>query len=269
MIGLLFAAWLQGGAPTVGDTIWIERRVVAPPGTEVRAARWVLSGDVELIGRAVVRRESGEVVVRYPAAAWRPGTHLLEVPGPILIGPDGRSDSLPAERRTIEVASVLPAGRDPARLPVQPAARIVPRLVTSPLPVVALLAVAVGLLAVFAWFWRRRGPPLRPVTAAPDEPPPDVASWIEAGELRAVAACAAREIRRVVARLVPAAQPGLDTYRLGVVLAEHRPAWPVAAITATLMELEQTAYGDTAPEDALELFERARDLTESLTRSAG
>jgi hypothetical protein len=167
------------------------------------------------------------------------------------------------------VASVLPAGHDPARLPVQPAARIVPRFVTSPLPVLALLALAGGLFAVLVWLWRRRGPPLRPVTVAPDPPPPEIGSWIEAGEFRAVAALATREIRRVMARLVPAAQPGLDTYRLGVVLAEHRPAWPVAAITATLWELEQTAYGDVEPEDALELFERARDLTESLTRSAG
>ncbi len=268
MIGALLLAALQG-TPTVGDTIWLERRVPAAPGTEVRAAPWSPAGDLELIGRPVIRREGSEVVVAYPAAAWRPGTHLLDLPGPILIRPDGRSDSLPPERRIVEVASVLPAGRDPARLPVQPPARILPRSVTSPLPVLILVPLAAILFGGLVWFRGRRGPPVPPVAgAAPVLAPVEVASWIEAGELRAVAALAAREIRQVLARLVPAAQPGLDSRRLGVVLAEHRPTWPVAAITATLLELERTAYGDAEPEDALELFERARDLTESLTRSA-
>lgn len=266
LVGLIAA--LQAGPPTVGDTIWLTRRVDASAGVEVRPARWQLSGEVELLGRAVLRREGDQIVVAYPVTAWRPGTHVVLVPGPIIIRADGRSDSLPVERVTLDVASVLPTDRDRAEIPVQPAARIVPRYVTSVLPLLVTLLLASGLFGLVAWLWLRRGPPLPPVTPPVVATPVDVGSWIEAGELRAVAALAAGEIRSLVARLVPGARPGLDTDRLGLVLAEHRPAWPVAAITATLGELERTAFGDVEPEDALELFERARDLTESLSRSS-
>jgi hypothetical protein len=263
MLLLLWLA-LQGPAPTVGDTIWLERRISVPAGTEVRAPGWVPPDQLELLGKPVLRTEGGEVVVAYPATAWRPGSYQVEVPGPILIAPDGRTDSLPPERQTVQVASVLPPGSDPRTLEIQPAAGILARYVTSPYPVFGSLGVAALLFGALFWAWRRRGDPLMPVAPAGAAAVPAIGAWVEAGELRAVAASAAREVRAVVARQIPAAQPGLDTDRLSRVLAEQRPGWPVAAVARILSELEQTAFAEGEPEDLPELLERARALIREL-----
>ncbi|MBL8978589.1 MAG: hypothetical protein JNM53_09260, partial [Gemmatimonadetes bacterium] len=113
MMPALLIALLQAANPTVGDTIWIERRLPLPGGAEVRAAPWALEGNLGLLGRPVVRRDGGDAIVADPVVAWAAGTHQLTVPGPILIRADGRSDTLPTVTRTIEVASVLPEGAEP------------------------------------------------------------------------------------------------------------------------------------------------------------
>ena len=132
MILLLLA--LQAPLPTVGDTIWLERRVTVPGGAEVRPASWELDGALGLLGRPRTRREGGELIIAYPVVAWAAGTHQVVIPGPILVRADGASDTLPDEPRTLEVASVLPPGAVPERTPPQPEAGIVDEQITSPLP---------------------------------------------------------------------------------------------------------------------------------------
>jgi hypothetical protein len=259
------AAWLvlQGPLPTVGDTIWLERRILVPAGSEVRVPRWDPPEQMELIGKPEIRSEPGQAVVVYPATAWRPGSYQLVIPGPILVAPDGRTDTLPAEQRTVEVATVLPDS-DPDRLRIQPPVGIVPRYITRPEPLLGALALAGALFGLLAWLWRRRGPLLAPSPEAASPAVAPLLAWVEAGETRAAAAFKARELRDLVARRVPAGQPGLDTERLARVLAEQRPTWPVAALSAVLGDLDRFAFGEAEPEDLPELLERADHLAAEL-----
>src|SRR6185503_1511465 len=109
----LAALLLQGPQPTVGDTIWLTRSVEVPSGHVVRAADWDPADPVELLGRprVVVTGDSAEIA--YSVVIWRPGPQLIELPGPLLLGPGRSVDSLSGERVRLEVRSVLPAtGRD-------------------------------------------------------------------------------------------------------------------------------------------------------------
>ena len=157
MIGLLLL--LQAPAPTVGDTIWVERSLRVPPGAQVRPAEWQLDDDLVLLGPPLLVRQGDQATVRYPLVAWRAGERILTIPGPILIRANGATDSLPPEVRSVTVASVLPPDRPAEELPVQPEAGIVSQRITSPWPVVAAIALAAGLWGPVVWWWRRRGSP--------------------------------------------------------------------------------------------------------------
>src|SRR5207245_5712595 len=52
-------------APTVGDTIWLERSLVVPPGWQVRAGKLVAAEDVEPLADPAVLRSPNGWVVRY------------------------------------------------------------------------------------------------------------------------------------------------------------------------------------------------------------
>ena len=266
MIPLLLA--LQAPLPTVGDTIWLERRITLPGGAEVRAAPWDLDGALSLLGRPRTRREGGEVVIAYPVVAWTAGTHQLSVPGPILVRADGASDTLPSEPRTIEVASVLPAGAVPERTAPQPEAGIVAEQVTSPLPLLACLAVAALVFAPLAWGWLCRGPAMpaaRPLVPAPAAP---VDEWHAAGEHRAVAAVAARELRRALTGHLPGSVPGLVTSRLLRVVSEQRPKWPAEEIGTVLRALEAAEFAERPGADVAALASRAAELAHTLEKTA-
>jgi hypothetical protein len=259
MISLLLAL-VQGSPPTVGDTIWIVRSVEVPVGAEVRPGAWDPGGDVELLGHPRVERQGNQAIVSYPAVAWRAGTHTVLVPGPIIIGRDGITDSLPLEARSIEVASVLPQGQEPERLAVQPEAGLVEERVTSPGLLVASVLVALGLFLPLAWWWRRRGPPMTVGRPAAERIAPPVAEWLEAGEPRAVAACAARALRTSIAARVPGMAPGLVTARLVRVVTEQRASWPAEEMGAVLRALEAVKFAEVSDEELVKLTERADEL---------
>ncbi|MBA2627638.1 MAG: hypothetical protein H0U85_06470, partial [Gemmatimonadales bacterium] len=124
----------QVRTPTVGDTVWVTRRVSLPARHTVRAANWELTGDVELLGRARVVVRDGSADVSYPLVAWTAGSHTVSVPGPVLLAPDGTVDSLAAESTTITVASVLPRGVPDTALAPQPQAGLVHRETVTWMP---------------------------------------------------------------------------------------------------------------------------------------
>jgi hypothetical protein len=258
----------QASPPTVGDTIWLERSVEVPAGAEVRAAPWKPDGDVGLLGRPVVRREGTLATVAYPAVAWRAGTHTILVPGPVVIGRDGVTDSLPAEARTIEVASVLPPGQPPERLQIQPQVGIVAERITSPWPLLAALFFAGALFAPLAWWWRRRGAPLVMPRPSPVKAPPPLEEWAEAGELRAVAAAAGRALRTTINSLLPGTAPGVVTSRLIRIIQEQRPAWPFEEIGTVLRALDAAQYGESSAPEVLALAERAGAMKRRLEGAA-
>ncbi|HEX2220061.1 MAG TPA: hypothetical protein VHG35_14765, partial [Gemmatimonadales bacterium] len=177
---------IQREGATVGDTIWIGRTVDLPPGRSVRAAEWMAEDPFELLGPARVTVGEGAAEIAYPVAVWRTGTHTVEVPGPLLLAPDGDVDSLAGQTVTVQVASVLPRPATDTTLRPQPPADFVPQPATTPWPVLTFLLLAIAILAPVHWWWRRRGTPGRAPERAdapgPDRPP--LERWAEAGESR-------------------------------------------------------------------------------------
>jgi hypothetical protein len=259
---------LQAGLPTVGDTIWIERTVTLPAGADVRPADWTPEGDIGLLGRPVLRRVGGEVVVAYPAVAWRPGSHTVVIPGPVIVRADGRIDSLPAESRTLQVLSVLPADTAPERLAVQPEAGIVSQRITEPWPMVAFLLIATLIFLPVRWWWLRRGPPMpewAPVASSTAVP---LAEWSEAGEERAVAAIAHRELRTAMLGQLPGVPAGVVDSRLVRIVEEQRPRWPADEVATVLRALELAQFSDSGQGELLVLTARAEELRARIVATA-
>ncbi len=263
---------LQAHAPTVGDTIWLERRVQLPPGAEVRAPAWTPEDGIALLGRPVIRAEGGATVIAWPAVAWTAGRHVVSLPGPVVIRADGSTDSLGSETQTIMIASVLPDSTPADRIPPQPEAGILMQRVTSPWPVLIALLVAAVLFLPFAWWWRRRGPAVTAVVAPIPVPVWPLSEWSEAGEGRAVATVAARTLRTTLVRMLPGTPPGLVTSRLIRIMVEQRPNWPVEDIGKVLRELEAAQFSAASPGQILALASEAEELRlaiESLGTGAG
>ncbi len=251
---------LQAGLPTVGDTIWIKRTVTLPAGADVRPAEWAPEGDIGLLGRPVLRQVGGEVTVAYPAVAWRPGSHTVVIPGPVIVRADGRIDSLPPESRTLQVLSVLPAETAPERLAVQPEAGIVSQRITEPWPLVAFLLIATVIFLPVRWWWLRRGPPMpewAPVASSTALP---LAEWSEAGEDRAVAAIAHRELRSAMLGQLPGVPAGVVDSRLVRIVEEQRPRWPADEVATVLRALELAQFSEGGQGELLVLTARAEEL---------
>lgn len=271
LTGLVSAGLLLQGPPaTVGDTVWLSRTVRVPPGHVVRAAEWDPSEPIELLGRARLETTGDSARISYPAVIWRPGRHLIELPGPLLLGPGGTVDSLPGQRVRVEIMSVLPPVPADSALPPQPRAALVSREVVTPTPLAILWAAAlIVLLPVHLW-WRRTGKPSRPqqLPIRPEALDPPLARWADAGEYRAVAGVSAVRLRAAVAERVAAAHPGLDTERLLAELAAARPEWPLEELSELLRALDDARFGATPARDALALSHSTLELRDRLLRAA-
>jgi hypothetical protein len=264
---LIALAIVQVQRPTVGDTVWLARTVAVPAGHVVRAADWEPPDPIELLGppRVVVTGDSAEI--SYPVVVWRPGEHLIEVPGPLLLGSGGLVDSLAGQRTRLQVASVLP--RAPLdSIPPQPRASLVTRRAVSLVPLGILWLGALALLVPLHLWWRRRGKPLRISGLAPDVPEPPLDRWADAGEYRAVANVSASRLRAAVAARVAAAHEGLDTDRLLAQLAAARPDWPLDELADLLRALDNVRFGLTTSPDAMTLSRSTIELRERLLRDA-
>lgn len=235
---LLLLALTQAPLPQVGDTVWLVRTIAAPAGRVVRVAPWNPEGAVEALGPGILVRRGDSLDVRYPAVGWLPGSHAVEVPGPVLVSPDGSTDSLPATSITVTIASVLPPLPGDSLPPLQPEAGLVLRPIETALPVLILLLVAILFLIPVHLWWRRRGRPLvaPEVGAVPPPAHPPVELWAEAGEPRAVLASAAARLRERIAR--------------------H----PSAEASALLEQVDDALFGPGDAASALPLAARAEAL---------
>ena len=264
LVALLASLQQASQAPTVGDTIWLSRRIGVPPGAVVRPQPWNPTGDVEALGPARMQRRGDSVEVAYPAVVWRPGMHEVTVPGPLLLLDGGGVDSAPAYRATLSVASVLPRVQgDSTTIPVQPAVTTVRRPDRNPRPVMLFLFGAAALLAPLHWWWRRRGvPPGREGARQVSRPP--LARWAEAGEGRVALAVAATELRAVIARGVPDATPALETEECIAAVRTQRPGWPVDALATVLRTLDAARFRPGALRDAPTLLAETEQMIRRL-----
>ena len=266
LLGL--ALLLQGGAwtatparPTVGDTVWLALLVTVPAGWHVRADRLEGATSVEPLGDPVVERAAGGWRVRYPVVAWTPGIQSVTLPAVWLVGPAGRTDSLPKAVARIDIASVLP---DTGRAAPRPA--LAPLRAGQRRPGPPALAAALALAALAAgWRWRRRA-----ARRIPDEPPPRIDApvpdrrWLEAGEPRAVAARARAALRAAIARAVPGAHPALSTVECLAAVERAKLSVSAAALGEALRALDEAEFASVPAADVPALAARARALTGAL-----
>jgi len=196
---LLLLALVQAPTPQVGDTVWLVRTILAPSGREVRVAPWNPEGAIEALGPGLLVRRGDSLDVRYPAVGWLPGSHTVEVPGPVLVSPDGTTDSMPAMPVTITIASILPELPHDSLPAPQPEASPVLRPIETAAPVLILLLLTSLVLIPAHYWWHRRGTPLPPASVPGPAAPPalPLAAWVAAGEPRAVLAAAAAELRSI------------------------------------------------------------------------
>jgi len=186
---LLLVALQAAGPPQVGDTVWIDREIRAEAGSLLRPLPWDPGEVATLLAPPEARVQPGGWLLRYPVAFWRAGTHRLLVPGPLVIRPDGGTDTLPPRTVEVEVASLLPRGRADT-LPPEPAAELLPSGERTPQPVLVLLGLVAVAVAPLHWWWRRRGPRRpagRPSRSGVLASPAQLAEWAAAGELRLAA----------------------------------------------------------------------------------
>lgn len=264
---LLLLSLLQQGAPTVGDTIWLVRTVAVPAGSAVRPATWNPSGDFETLGPARVTARGDSVEIAYPVVIWLAGSRTIEVPGPLLLLAGGGVDSLPAERMTVTVASVLPAGVPDSLLRIQPAADPVVRGERTWRSLLVLLALSLLALAPLHWWWRRRGKAV-PVPSRAPVPPLPLERWADAGEVRVVLGAATVALRDAIARAVPEATPAMDVPRVLDAVRDRHPDWPHDEIAEVLNALEEARFTPEAFPDAAGLATRASGLADRLRTAA-
>jgi hypothetical protein len=240
-MSLLLLALLQGAAPTVGDTVRIERVLGDMGGAVVRPQPWALGELGEQLGPAEVVQGARGAVVRYALVLWYPGEQTITMPGPVLVRRDGSSDTLAATSYRVRVLSVLPAGEPRSTLAPKPATAAVPIVSVSVLPLAILGGVAALGLAVVAFLWRRRGrAPLRPAKLEAFPPPDRLARWAAAGEYRA-------------------ALEGWS-WRLARRLAQSRDLDEMAAVQQVLEAITDQFYVPGEPERLAQLCERAAAL---------
>jgi hypothetical protein len=266
LLAVLFV--LQGALPTVGDTVWVGRTVRVPAGYTVRAGDWEPADPFQLLGRPRVLVSGDSASITYPLVVWRPGRHVVELPGALLLGPGGTVDSLAGQQTSVEVRSVLPPA-DTALSP-QPSAALVERHVVTLVPMLGLWAMTIVLLLPLHLWWHRRGKPNR--TSAPAPRPEGLEAplsrWADAGEHRAVASLATAQLRAALAERLPAAHMGLDTERVLAEVAAARPEWPLEDFGSVLRSLDDVRFGAAPSAQALGLSHSSMALRERLLRDA-
>lgn len=273
MIALVLVLIQAGGwsvAPgrlTVGDTIRVERTIDAPPGWRVRAGRLEQFSDVEQLGDpSIVARPNGWTV-SYLVVGWRAGSSTITMPAVWRLGPDGSTDSLPGGTITVRIASVIP---DTVTAP-QPQPSLGPlRLVrANPIPVLAAIALAGGLLLALIG-WRRRAPRrLKDDATAPADAEIPDQRWLAAGEPKAVAARAAQRLRHALARAIPDAHEALSTTECLAAVERARPDAPLRDLRELLQALDQVAFATAHGVEVAPLAARARALARELSANGG
>jgi hypothetical protein len=240
MITTLLLA-LQAQSPTVGDTVWIERLLSGTGRSIVRPQQWDLGAEGSQLGPALVSYGEGGIMVRYPVVLWYPGDRTLTMPGPVLVYPDGTSDTLAASVHRIRVLSVLPGDRPRSRVPPRPPRNPLPLASRSLLPLVLLVAGSALLVAIVAVRWRRRRKPVARAEPVLTEPSADLlARWAAAGEYRAAL--------------------HHWGWRLNRRLKRSQDFQEIAALQRTLEEIGDRTFVAEPPERLAELAARAAKL---------
>lgn len=229
---------LQTGVPSIGDTVWVERNVGRVGTAVVRPQQWSLGSLGQQLGPASVQLGPEGAVVRYALVIWYPGEHVLTVPGPVVVGRDGRSDTLAAGTVRVRVASVLPSGSNRLQLEPKPPSVPLPLEARAWLPVVLLVSLVLVAIGLVAFRWRRRNRARVHRVPEPLASPRDaLVRWARNGEYRA----ALHEYGWLLAEKLRISQDLTET----------------AALQSVLDEISFNSFSPRSPADLAALCERA------------
>lgn len=181
---------------TVGDTLTIVQQVRTVPGAVVQPRTLIDSSLVTLLAPPSMTRNGVNVQIAYRVAVWQPGTNDLTLPGPVVVTPDGRVDTIADYHVQLQVASVLPSGKVATAIAPKAARSVIPRGDRTVIPFLLLLGLLAVATAFGRWWLRRRGPePVLPAVlpAAPLDAE-QLERWLAAGEAQLA-------LRHVEARL--------------------------------------------------------------------
>lgn len=250
------AVWIaRPAAPTVGDTVVVERVLPTAPGAMGRT-RPLEPGDVlQPLGRPVLEPHPDGLLVRHRFALFSAGEHVLPMPAIEVLHPDGTVEIVLGDTAVVAVVSVIPdTARNPAPMPSQgPLARPVHRPGRAVLPVALVAAVLI------AWLlWRRRSPGVA-VAADGETPLPELPlmRWLQSGERRAVATLAAHRIREAVRELVPESARAASPDEWQALVADAAPSPALAELADVLRALERARFAPLGADDLVELVDRA------------
>jgi len=255
-IALQTATWtVRPAAPTVGDTVVLERLVPTEAGALGRTRMLDASEQLEPLGVPDIRAAEGGLLVRHTVALFAPGTHTVAMPAIEVLHADGTVEVIVGDTAEVVIVPVIPDTlATPQPMPSQaPLARPVRDPGRAAMPV---LAVA---LLLGAWLaWRRR----RPGTARPPVPAPapidlPLMRWVATGERRAVAAIAVHRLREVVAATVPESATAAGPEAWAAAVAAAQPDWPVTELADVMRALERARFAPLVGEDLVELVDRA------------
>jgi hypothetical protein len=260
------AVWVvTPAAPTVGDTVWLEREVVGGSGRQIRAGKLATTESLEPLADAAVLRSPAGWVVRYAIVAWKPGAQRVPMPPIWRLAPDGHADSLPGGVTGFTVASVIPATlkRPDPRGPLAPL-RLRHQDAVPPLVSVAITAVLLAIGVALRRRPPRAAPPSGPALHLPMERDVPDARWLAAGEPKAVAVRATWRVRSAVARAMPEAHPALATAECLEVVERVGPGGPARELREVLEQLDRVAYASAQGTDVAALAAKARRLAAQL-----
>jgi hypothetical protein len=248
-------AWsVTPAAPSVGDTIVLERFVPTGPGAVARMRPLEANDLLEPLGAPTATDVRGGVRVRIRVALFAPGMHALAMPAIEVTHPDGTVEAILGDTALVDVAAVIPDSvTDPRPMPSQaPLARPVRSGARAVAPAAVVLVL---LVAWFAW-WRRAPRSVRapPAEESPAEPP--LMRWLATGEQRAVATLAEKRLRTAVAEHVPDATPQLSQDDWIAAVRRLGSDWPVDELIDVATSLERARFAPLAGDDLAELVDR-------------
>lgn len=268
LVVLQGAAWtFSPESVTVGDTIWLDRRVSVEPGAHARLEPLEATNAIEPLLDPRATTGEGTLTVRYAVAAFQSGRLSVVMPAIEVQYPDGRAVVFPSETVSVTVRSVLP----PVDSLPDPKSSLGPlaREQTRWWPLVVL--VALSLVGIAVLVVRRARPKPRPSWAVPTGEPVPIADkrWADAGEGRAVAAAVADALRVRIAAALPAAARHLDAEECLAVVRRERPDWPLHDLGDVLRTLQRARFAPAVPDDIWELGRRADALARQLRGGNG
>lgn len=247
---------------TVGDSIRVTASFRAGEGTSARIVALESNPGMELLEAPRATRIGDRIEVSFTVAFFLTGTQPLLTPAVELIDLSGDVVTIPAQELQISVISVLPE-IDSIRA-LKPGFDPIPRPIRRVEPLV-YLELAVVFTAFLWWALRMRSPLPEVSRAHPTvEATAPLATWAEAGEIRAVSEVSYRRLRGFLGELTDRISTTSTTEEILEALEPRSENLPMREISALLSRLDRVAFAPTHGDEVTDLADQVDDLIAEL-----